>query len=219
MALTERQAREQAAVKDRILDAARRLFVQHGYEAVSLRKIAETIGYTAPALYTHFSDKSELLAELCRRDFDALAKVFLRLSKVKDPVERIYRIGLTYVRFAREHPEHYRLMFMTPHLADLAPPSEEDIAAMNDPDKDAYAFLHRTVQDAMAEGVFLPEYTDTELLTQTLWAGVHGVASLEITHGDCPWVGWKGIERRSRTMCGAMLRGLLKDPVRLEGRE
>lgn len=216
MALTERQSREQAAVKDKILDAARRLFVKHGYEAVSLRKIAETIGYTAPALYTHFSDKSELLAELCRRDFDSLAQVSVRLSRVKDPVQRIHRIGLTYIRFALEHPEHYRLMFMTPHLADLAPPTEEDIAAMGDPDKDAYAFLERAVAEAMAEGAFRDEYTDAEILTQTLWAGVHGVASLEITHGDCPWVGWKGLDRRSRLMCSALLRGLLKDPERLE---
>lgn len=216
MALTERQSREQAAVKDKILDAARRLFVKHGYEAVSLRKIAETIGYTAPALYTHFSDKSELLAELCRRDFDSLAQVSVRLSRVKDPVQRIHRIGLTYIRFALEHPEHYRLMFMTPHLADLAPPTEEDIAAMGDPDKDAYAFLERAVAEAMAEGAFRDEYTDAEILTQTLWSGVHGVASLEITHGDCPWVGWKGLDRRSRLMCSALLRGLLKDPERLE---
>jgi AcrR family transcriptional regulator len=219
MALTERQVREQAAVKDKILEAARRLFVDHGYEAVSLRKIAETIGYTAPALYTHFSDKSELLAELCRRDFHSLARVFVRMSKVKDPVQRIYRIGLAYIRFAREHPEHYRLMFMTPHLADLAPPSEEDIAAMNDPDKDAYAFLQRAVEEALAEGAFRDEYTDAEIITQTLWSGVHGVASLEITHGDCPWVGWKGIERRSRLMCSALLRGLLKTPERLEAAE
>ncbi|MFN7020812.1 MAG: TetR/AcrR family transcriptional regulator [Phycisphaerales bacterium] len=212
MATTERQSRELAAVRQRILGAARELFVRHGCDAVSLRKIAESIGYTAPALYTHFRDKSELMSELCRQDFAALAGDFVKLAKVADPVERIYRLGLAYIRFAREHPNHYRLMFMTPHLAEIAPPTEADIQAMSDPDQDAYAFLHKSVREAMAEGRFLPDHTDSELLAQTLWAGVHGVASLEITHGDCPWARWRSLDRRSRTMCAAMLKGLLRDP-------
>lgn len=215
MSPTERQLREQADVKERILAAARDLFVEHGYEAVSLRKIASAIGYTAPALYTHFPDKTELLAELCRRDFAILAAGFIRLGRIEDPIERVYRIGLAYIRFAREHPNHYRLMFMAPHPKDLSP-SEEDLAAMRDPDQDAYAFLLKAVNEAMAAGRFRPEYSDAELVAQTLWAGVHGVASLEVTHGDCPWADWRGLDRRAKTMCGAMLRGLVRNPAELD---
>lgn len=216
MAPSERQIQEQVAVKEKILASAREMFVRDGYEAVSLRKIAESIGYTAPALYTHFADKGEILAELCRQDFGALAGQFNKLGRIPDPVERIYRIGLGYIRFALEHPNHYRLMFMTPNLGKIAPPSEADIAAMNDPDQDAYAFLRHTVKEALDAGRFRSEYKDAELLTQTLWAGVHGVASLEITHGDCPWCDWRALDRRSKVMCGAMLRGLLKNPEELE---
>lgn len=219
MSPTERQVSEQAAVREKILNAARELFVKQGIEAVSLRKIADSIGYTAPALYTHFPDKQGILAELCRQDFAALAGAFLKLSRVADPVERIYRIGLGYIRFAIEHPNHYRLMFMTPSLATMAPPTPEDIASMDDPDRDAYAFLHKAVKEALAAGRFRPEYKDSELLAQTLWAGVHGVASLEITHSDCPWAGWRSLDRRSKTMCASVLRGLLKDPSEMEGME
>jgi AcrR family transcriptional regulator len=213
---TDRQAKEQAAVKEKILASARALFVEHGVEAVSLRKIAESIGYTAPALYTHFSDKAEILKELCRRDFDALAQVFVRLAEIPDPVERIYRVGMTYIRFAKDWPNHYRLMFMTPNLARIAPPDAADLEAMNDPDQDAYAFLKRAVAEALAAGRFRDELKDVELLTQTLWAGVHGVASLEITHAECPWVNLRAHEKRAKTMCAAVLRGLLKDPESLE---
>lgn len=216
MAPTDRQAREQTAVKDKILAAARTLFVEHGYEAVSLRKIAESIGYTAPALYTHFPDKAEILKELCRRDFDSLAEVFGKLAEIPDPVQRIYRVGMTYIRFAKEWPNHYRLMFMTPNLGTIAPPDAEDLKHMNDPDQDAYAFLRHAVGEALAAGRFRDEYRDAELLTQTLWAGVHGVASLDITHGDCPWVNLRAHEKRARTMCASALRGLLKHPDSLE---
>lgn len=216
MSPTDRQVRELAETRERILAAARELFVAHGYEAVSLRKIAESIGYTAPALYTHFKDKQEIVQELCRQDFGRLAEVFLKLGRVGDPVQRIFRIGMTYIKFAREHPNHYRLMFMTPGLARIAPPTEADLAHMNDPDHDAYAFLLQTVEAALVDGRFRDDLRDPELLTQTLWAAVHGVAAIEITHADCPWLELRSVERRSRLMCAAVLRGLLRDPASLE---
>lgn len=216
MALTGRQLKEQTAVKEKILAAARELFVRHGVEAVSLRKIAESIGYTAPALYTHFNDKAEILSEICRQDFGSLAQVFNRLAKVEDPIERIFRIGLTYVRFANEHPNHYRLMFMTPELDRIAPPTEEDLKHASDPDQDAYAFLRLAVRQALAGGRFREGLKDDELITQTLWAGVHGVASLEITHGECPWVEHRSLDRRAKLMCASVLRGLLAKPEELE---
>lgn len=211
MPLTPRQVQEQSHVRDKILAAARDLFVKHGVEAVSLRKIAESIGYTAPALYTHFADKTEILTEICRHDFAALAATFNRLAKVADPLERIYRVGLNYIRFAQEHPNHYRMMFLTPQLAEIAPPTPEDLEAMADPSRDAYAFLHHAVAEALEAGRFRPDLTDSELLTQTLWAGVHGVASLQITHADCPVCEWRSLDRRAKLMCGAVLRGLLSD--------
>ena len=208
MTSNDRRAREQAAVKDKILAAARHLFVSEGYESVSMRRIAQAIDYTAPALYTHFKDKTELMAELCRRDFGTLAEHFNKLAKVADPVERIFRIGMSYIRFATDNPNHYRLMFLSTHPADL-PPEPEDLKRMNDPDQDAYAFLRHTVAEAIDAGQFLPEHKDSHLIAQVLWAGVHGVASLQITHGQDPWITWRSLERRSRTICETTLRGFL----------
>ncbi|MFM9958960.1 MAG: TetR/AcrR family transcriptional regulator [Phycisphaerales bacterium] len=216
MASADRRTRERAEVQEKILDAAREQFLAGGYEAVSLRKIAEAIEYTAPALYTHFKDKTELLRAMCRKDFAALDDVFLKMAKIADPVERIYRIGLSYIKFAHEHPKHYRFMFMTPGLAEIVPPTAEDLEHMNDPDKDAYAFFHLTVRQAVEAGRFRPEYGDAELSAQTLWAGVHGVASLEVTHADCPWVKLRPLGKRSKALCAAVLRGMLINPREME---
>lgn len=215
MTSLDRRAREKAAVQEKILDAAREQFLSGGYEAVSLRKIAEAIEYTAPAIYTHFKDKTELLRAVCLRDFSSLDEVFLSLASVADPVERVYRIGMSYIRFAHEHPEQYRFMFMTPGLAKVVPPTEEDLAHANDPDQDAYAFFVMTVKQAADAGRLRDEYADAELAAQTLWAGVHGVASLEVTHAECPWVRLRPLEKRSAALCAATLRGMLRAPDEL----
>jgi AcrR family transcriptional regulator len=208
MALTERQINEQAHVRTRIIEAARLLFVERGYEAVSLRKIADSIGYTAPALYTHFKDKADLMRAICREDYAALATTFSRIGRTADPVERVVRAGMAYVRFAVEHPNHYRLMFMTPPPMGVEP-EPEDLAKIGNPDLDGYAFLRAAVDDLVKAGKVREVYADADLLAQVLWAGVHGVVSLQITHKHDPWISWRALDRRARTMIETQLRGLL----------
>src|SRR6476659_4536510 len=114
MGSTERREREREEIRARILDAARELFISEGYDAVTMRKIAQRIEYTPTAIYFHFKDKAALLRELCGVDFLALQKKLLGLEKVNDPIEKLQRLGQAYIEFALEHPNHYRLMFMTP---------------------------------------------------------------------------------------------------------
>lgn len=218
MSSEDRRAREKVAVQERILNAARELFVKEGFEAVSLRKIAEAIDYTAPALYTHFKDKTELVKALCRQDFGALSAALVRAARTADPVQRILRIGHGYIRFAVDNPHHYRFMMMTSHPPDVEPDAE-DIAEKDDPERNGYAALRRAVADAIEQQLLRTEIKDAELGAQVLWAGVHGIASLEIAKGEDPWINWRSVERRSRLMCEGLLRGMLRDPARLEGAE
>ena len=91
------------------------LIVTQGCESLSMRKIAEAIEYSPTAIYQHFADKDALIQEICRTDFASLASMSRQMSAITDPIERIRQMGYGYIRFAVEHPEHYRLMFMTPH--------------------------------------------------------------------------------------------------------
>ena len=210
MGVSERRERERQELRSRIMDAARRLFAEEGYEAVSMRRIAEAIEYSPTAIYLHFADKQALFNEICAEDFGRLATVFGKLGTVSDPVQRIREIGRTYVRFALEYPNHYRLMFMTPSAPDEVPP--EQMAKRGNPDEDAYAFLRTTVREGIESGRFRPELTDADLLTQSLWASVHGVASLQITHSTDVWVDWRPVEAIVDLTCTAGLRGMLRDP-------
>ncbi|HTD61922.1 MAG TPA: helix-turn-helix domain-containing protein, partial [Gemmatimonadaceae bacterium] len=68
-AANDRREREKIAIRTKILDAARELFAEHGYDAVTMRTIAEKIEYTPTAIYYHFKDKDALIRELCDMDW------------------------------------------------------------------------------------------------------------------------------------------------------
>jgi len=209
MGVKERRDRERVETRDKILDAARELFLSEGYERVSMRKVAERIEYSATAIYVHFADKEALFRELCHQDFARLAASFQSQPLPPDPVERLKHIGRIYIEFGLQFPNHYKLMFMTPH-----PPAELDergCAIKGNPEVDAYALLKQTVEQAIATGRFRREFRDPELVSETLWAAVHGVISLEIAKHCDEWVEWRPLERRTQAMLDAVLRGMLKE--------
>jgi AcrR family transcriptional regulator len=207
-----RRQQHQEELRKMILDAARELFVSEGVDAVSMRKIAEKIGYSATMLYNHFEDKEALLRALCEADFGALRESFKKIGRIPDPVERLRKLGHTYIGFALRFPSQYRLMFMTPHI-----PRDEDPCSEvrhGDPDQDAYAFVRATVVEALSAGVFRDEYRDPDLLAQVVWSGVHGVAALHLIMGPNPWVQWRPAKQVARTAIDVMLRGLLRSGAR-----
>jgi AcrR family transcriptional regulator len=205
--IEERRQRERDEIRERILDAARKLFVDCGYEGVTMRKVAERIEYSPTTIYLHFADKETLFRELCNADFAQLAAVFQKLALIPDPLERLRACAFAYIQFAVDHPNQYRLMFLTPRPHAR---SDEHIPGKGNLNEDAYAFLHQIVTSAMEAGLFRPEYSDAHLICQTLWAAVHGVASLEITHKCDVWVSWTPLADRTQTMLNGILHGLLQ---------
>jgi AcrR family transcriptional regulator len=209
MGVKERRERERSETRDKILDAARELFVTEGYEGVSMRKVAEKIEYSPTAIYVHFADKNELFRELCHQDYARLAEVFQSSVISTDPLERLKQIGAIYIDFGTRYPNHYKFMFMTPHPAHQL--DEVDREMKGNPEMDAYAFLKWAVQQAIKAGCFREDIQDAELISQTLWASVHGVISLSIAKGDDEWVDWRPLRDRAEMMLDITLRGLRRE--------
>ena len=209
MGTKERREREKGEVRTKILDAARVLFVEQGYEAVTMRKIAAAIEYSATAIYLHFRDKESIVRELCDTDFAHLASRFQRIGRTADPIERLRAAGRAYAEFGSKHPNHYRLMFMTPH-----PPHhpENSRIEVGNPEQDAYAFLKWTVGEAIAQGRLRAGLDDVELVSQIVWAGIHGIVSLRLSTQNEPWVAWRGEKRTVELMIDTLIRGLLAEP-------
>jgi len=173
-----------------------------------MRRVAEKIEYSPTAIYVYFADKQQLFHELCQQDYARLAEVFQSSAMSSDPIEGLKQIGSTYVEFGVRYPNHYRFMFMTPHPQQE--PDEEDCEIMGNPEVDAYAFLRWAVQQAIDAGRLREELQDEELISQTLWAAVHGVISLHIAKCTDRWVDWRALEKRADLMLEATLRGLIR---------
>ncbi|MFW5440572.1 MAG: TetR/AcrR family transcriptional regulator [Methylophilaceae bacterium] len=200
-------AAEKQLQRTLIIDAARSLFVTKGVEAVSMREIAKGIGYSATSIYAHFSDKEAVLRAICDTDFLALANALNSIMQIEDPVDRMVAIGQGYAEFALSHPNHYRLMFMTPHT-----PCSPDNSSVeqNNAEQDAYMQLKIVVMAVYEAGRFRKELTDVDLIVQTIWAGMHGVCSLQITMAQDEWFEWSDIAERLKLMQDVLLRGLIR---------
>ena len=207
MGSVERRTRERAETRERILDAAREMFVEAGYEATTMRAIADRIEYTPTAIYHHFRNKEALLAELCALDFQALAAAFQKLSRIADPIERLRRCGLAYVEFGLQHPMQYQLMFMT-----RKPPEVMKAIRGADPSEDAYEFLRATCADVIATGRVRPEYRNVNELALMSWSALHGLISLYIAKEKDVWIDWKDVRGTADGICNAMLEGVLLEP-------
>src|SRR5271165_7469882 len=107
MGVKERRERAKLETREMILEAARELFIQEGYEGVSMRKVAEKIEYSPTAIYGYFADKEELFRELCHEDYARLAEVFMSSAMSTDPIARLRQIGAIYMDFGIRNPNHY----------------------------------------------------------------------------------------------------------------
>jgi len=201
---------ERQQLRTLIIDAARELFVARGVEAVTMREIAKRIGYSATSIYLHFADKEAVLRAILDVDMLALATSLNTILQIEDPVERMQALGYGYAEFALSFPNHYRLMFMAERI-----PCDPEKSSLqkNNAEQDAYFLLKTVVNDVYLAGRFKAELQDVDLIAQVIWAGVHGVCSLEINMACDKWVNWADISARLQLMQTVLIRGLLREPT------
>lgn len=177
--------------REEILQAAKDLFLELGFEATTIRRIADRVGISAPALYLYFKDKDELLLALCDLTFAHLMDAVDDIEKtVTDPLERVRRFGEAYVRFGLSHPDEYRLVFMGAHVPESIRKTGHK-AATDDPTKPGvggalvFKRLVAILGEAQASGTKLKYPTDT--CGELCWMGLHGLVSAFIVKPDFPW--------------------------------
>lgn len=184
-----RRTREKEQQQKAILDAARELFAEAGEPAVTLRAVAERIGYSTTVIYQHFPDKQSLIQSLCDHDFLQMANDFAQLAGITHPGQRLHALGLGYVRFALEHPNAFRFMFLTERAA--LPPEDSAIPKGNIA-LDTYALLKHTIAECVQQELLRPELKDIEQLAQLCWANAHGLACMHLYSSVHQlWVDWR----------------------------
>lgn len=154
-----------------LIDAALSLIDEKGMSGTSLRGAARRAGVTHAAPYRHFRDKSALLAAVGEEGFQGLREALRRAAAgaPDDPLARNSALGLAYIRFAIDHPAHYRVMFGTTL-------SESREPALHVAAEEAFSELVRSIEECQAAGQ-MPG-GEPRPLAILAWSTVHGMSSL-----------------------------------------
>lgn len=170
----QRAARTPSADVERsVIDAAEQLLVTEGVGALTVRGIASAAGVAPMSVYNHLGGKEGVLDALLVRGFDALNEALLDVAS-DDPYADLSEAGRRYRAFAREHPQHYMLMFER-SVTDYQPSAMTLGHAFA-----TFKQLEVLVRRAMSAGVIVDG--DPAEVAQRLWSSCHGLASLEL-HG------------------------------------
>lgn len=154
-----------------VVAATRRMIERDGLDRVSLRRVAATLGVTAPALYAYVDDKRDLLRAVAESAFADLVTRFEAVA-VDDPLDRLRAQSHAYVGFALDEPELFRTMFLFPPQLDVTAPIGEELPAATQ----AFEVARRGIDDAIAAGAL--REGDPTMAALTLWTATHGAAEV-----------------------------------------
>jgi AcrR family transcriptional regulator len=186
MSLESRREQYRESLRQEILDAARESFSRDGYEATSIRRIADKLGCSPGILYHYFEDKPAIMAQLVRETFAKLREHMTTISDDEAPVlDRLRRSLRAYIDFGIEHPHHYGVLFRKPES-----PAEREkiIPVFQESGMLCFSCLRRLCWSAVEQGLLRPELADGEEVAQALWAGIHGMVSVLTQCDGFPFV-------------------------------
>jgi len=176
MGIKERKEKHKEDLRQRILDAAKELFLKDGYDATSIRKIAEKIEFSPTTIYLYYKDKADIMYALHQEGFILLGTQFAVLQHVHEPFERLKAMGRVYMSFALNNPDFYELMFI------MKEPIEFVKAHCHDEEweegEQAFGALIMTVNQCKEAGYFTR--FDTTTFALNIWSLMHGLCSLKL---------------------------------------
>ena len=203
----EKQNYHHGDVPQALLNAALERIKQDGVEKLSLRAIARDIGVSQTAPYRHFKDKNALLVKLAIDGFEQLAQC-KQAPEGDDVFANLIDIGIAYIEYAVEHPQHYQLMFGSKIE------QRNQQLELKEAGQAAFAVIRTQTIKGMELGVFVD--LEPQILAKCVWSKLHGLASLAIDgffdSKDLPLE----LEPYLRLQIALTIRGLLKTPLDLD---
>ncbi len=195
MPSSARRARERANTRERIIEAALDVLESEGAAALTMRRVASDMEYTAPIVYQHFANKDALVLELVAHGNRLMVAEFRRILEEPDIDRLMVQIASAYVRFAGQHPHLYEAMNGTLVGAEQRRSAAEPTITM---------LLELLTTWAAAHDVDLADRTEA---CEILWGTLYGMASL----GYLGTVGNERAQRLAEQALSAILRGWQSD--------
>lgn len=166
MTAQERKERERAQRRQAIIDSARELAESDGWEAVTVRRLADRIEYSQPVLYSHFSGKRAIVSAVAEQGFARLGQV-LHAARVRasGPGAAMAAVARAYLDFASGNPALYEAMFVLDTELVFGPDAPEAL-------RTSFGEL---------EQLFIAEVgaADSGAYTEVFWSALHGMAALD----------------------------------------
>lgn len=175
MGVKERKERDKEAMRDMIIQSAHQLFVDRGFEEVSIRNIAEAIEYSPATIYLYFKDKNDIYYSIQGEAFKIFNKYMAESATVKDPLKQVIKMGEQYVKFAHKYPAYYKIMF----IAEAPMMCDQTTDGWQEGDK-ALRGLEGLVQACIEVGHFKKQ--PPREVAFTVWSYVHGMCSIALTN-------------------------------------
>jgi AcrR family transcriptional regulator len=172
--------RRHRKTRQAILDAAGRIVARKGIQDLSMREIARQIDYSPAALYEYFASKEEIVQTLCVEGHARLSAYMRQVDESLPPTDYLVEIGLAYIAFALNDPDHYLLMFTNlPAKTEL-----EDMLSGGS----SFPILLQAIQRGIEAGVFKTRVGfGLHEMAYAAWSLVHGIAMLRIMYlGEFP---------------------------------
>ena len=185
--------------RKKVSQHAMALYRDKGFEAVSMRRLSKTVGCAPTTLYAHFQGKTEILMLLWADVLaDMTQHVQESLKRTTEPNERLKAAALTFVRFWIDHPDHFRLVFMSNDVGR----SDVDSFIETGDVQGSFQMFTDLVRDLN------PKRSDVKVRTDALVAGMIGVALCSITIRNYPWP-------TLSMMTGQLIAGITAAPQKL----
>src|SRR5437763_4076492 len=163
-----RDANADNGLRPALIEAAARLIATQGAAGLKLRRVAEEVGTSTMAIYTHFGGMPELRRAVRREGFARLAARTEQLGESDDPVADLAGLGLAYYQIAMSNPHLYRAMYMEQPL------DAEDAAAGSETFDILVAAMERCVDSERFDA------GDARELARQFWAVGHGAITLQM---------------------------------------
>lgn len=172
-----RRERGRKEMRASIVESAGQIVARDGSDGLTIRAVAQDLGYSPGALYEYFDSKEMILCALYFEGTDGLGAhcehAVANLPHDAAAIDRLAALGRAYRLFALAHAELYRLTF----CGFDSPPNPPSI---DDPAKNSGGFgvTVRVVTEGIADGSFID--MPPVVMATAAWASVHGFVSLEI---------------------------------------
>lgn len=159
--------------RERLLRVAEKLFAKRGVAGVSMRQIAQALGYSQTAAYRYFANKDEILAAMRTAALDRFSgHLEAALDPARDARKNARAVGQAFLDFALKHPDTYRLIFFTENL-------EETIAPQFPATITRFRATMTTYVQALVDAGYIEG--DVRTLGETFFSAAHGIVMMHMS--------------------------------------